>query len=396
MHSESHDFELPYADGVLGLAFQKGACHPACIPPAMDAIVNQTAIGNVFTICVSHYGGTLVLGAAQNSLATSQFKYINLLPSAENDRFIVPAKPQWKIAGIPLDLPAVTSAVLSTGTTHTVVPKSVFLILLNHMMKHYCHIPGLCSFKSWFRPHKCSSIPEESVKAMPDIQIFLDDNVYVTLKPEDYLIKYLIVKGIQLRCVSIIATDSLLNRGYSILLGTAVMRRNAIVFDRENLRIGVAPANPQKCGPLTGSEHGIPGGGISKGSGPILTPDSPVASAAESSADDVTEEQLKKAQLCHAQPTCDTCSKNPICSYGYQTGRCISAPQPKLLPYPFCSGIFCACFAVGVSGWHFGIAVGVLLAMAVFLSLFLIYRKHQEQNRYQTVQRYEEQDLETF
>ncbi|KAI0556584.1 Aspartic peptidase [Gracilaria domingensis] len=396
MHEESRNFELPYTDGVLGMAFQQGACHPACIPPAMDAIVNQTGIQNVFTICVSRFGGTLTLGAADKSLSTSDYKYIPLQDAPDPNRYVVPAKPEWKINNRTLSVPSVTAAVWSTATTQIAFSKSTFLNLLDHLMEHYCHIPDLCSTYGWFRPQLCSYIPDESVAAMPNITIALTDDVSITLTPDDYLIKYRVIDGKRHRCVAMIATDSLLEKGYGLLLGSAVMKKYAIVFDRGAYRVGVADAKTENCGPETGSEDGLPGGREEKDDGEVLTADAAPAPVSDSDADSGDEARLQQAEVCRAQKMCSGCAKQSNCSFGYQTGRCVPIREATSMPYPFCTGAFCACFAVGGSGWYFGIVIGGLLGIAIVFVSVLIFRKRQQRNRYQMLQQYEEQDIETF
>ncbi|CAN8063758.1 unnamed protein product [Agarophyton chilense] len=396
MHEESRNFELPYTDGVLGMAFQQGACHPACIPPAMDAIINQTGIANVFTICVSRFGGTLVLGAADKSLSISDYRYIPIQDAPDPKRYVIPAKPQWKIGNRTISVPSVTAAVWSTATTQIAFSKTTFLNILDHLMEHYCHIPDLCSTSSWFRPQSCSFIPEETIAAMPSITIPLTDEISITLNPDDYLIKYRIVDGRRHRCVAMIATDSLLEKGYGLLLGAAVLRRYAVVFDRGAYRVGVAEANLTNCGPGTGSEDGLPGGREERDNGIVLTADSVPASATDSSAGSEEEKQLEEAEVCRAQKSCSSCANQSTCSFGYQTGRCVPIHEATKIPYPFCVGAFCACFAVGGSGWYFGIVIGGLLGVTVVVVLVLVYRKRQQRNRYQLLEQYEEQDLETF
>lgn len=396
MHEESHNFELPYADGVMGFAFQKGACHPACIPPVMDSVVNQTGIGDVFTMCVSRFGGTLVLGAADESLATRSYQYVALAPVAEDNRFIVPAQSEWKVGDRTLSVPGITAAMWSAGTSDIGVSKTTFLALLSHVMEHYCHIDGLCSMTSWFRPQRCAAIPDESVSQMPNITMGLSRGVSITLTPDDYLIKYRVVGGKMNRCVAFIATDGLAEKGIGLLLGATVMRRYAVVYDRAQKRIGLAPANPEKCGPKTGSDLGMPGLGTD-GDEAILTANSSTVQGVDPLGTNTDiGKRLLQAEKCRAEETCSGCAAQANCSYGYQSGRCVPIDEAGKMPYPYCKGILCACIAVGPSGWYLGVAVGVMLGVAIAAVIGLVYRKRQRRNQYQMVQQYEEQDLETF
>ncbi|CDF40549.1 unnamed protein product [Chondrus crispus] len=396
MHQESHNFELPYADGVLGLAFQKAACHPTCIPPVMDALVNQTGIDNVFTLCVSRFGGTLVLGAADEGLARAAYHYLDLSPDADDTRFIVPAQSEWKVNDRSLSVPSITAAMLSTGSASIGVSKETLIALISHVREHFCHIDGICSMTSWFRPQSCSYIPDESLRQMPNITMGLSREVSITLQPEDYLIQYRVIKGKMHRCVAFIATEGLAQKGVGLLLGATVMRRYAVVFDRGQKRVGFAPANDEVCGPKTGSDSGLPayktGGNES-----ILTADSPgVQGAVPVRNDTEVGKHLLQAERCRAEETCSGCASQSDCSFGYQTGLCVPLDEAGSIPYPYCKGSFCACIAVGPSGWYVGVAIGTLLATAIVSAIVFVFRKRQQNNRYQMVQSYEEQDLETF
>lgn len=396
MHAESHYFELPYADGVFGLAFQKGACHPACIPPVMDTIVDETGLANVFTMCVSRYGGTLVLGAADRSLAKHDFQYVEVEQSEDENRFIVPAQSEWKVGQRTISVPAITQAMWSAGTSDIGVSKATFLALLGHLMEHFCHIDGLCSMTSWFRPQRCAAIPDESVAQMPNITMGLTRGLSITLTPDDYLLKYRVIDGKQTRCVAFVATDSLSRKGIGLLLGTTVMRRYAVVYDRKAKRVGLAPANPDNCGPKTGSDQGLPGS-TDGGDAPIITADSPQAPTDDGvGAGTQTGEQLLNAEKCRAEKTCSGCAALRNCSYGYKTGRCVPVGEAGKMPYPYCTGGFCACFATGQSGWYVGVMAGVFLGGLLGGVIFLFCRKRQRRNQYQMVEPYEEQDLETF
>ena len=397
MHEESHNFELPYADGVFGLAFKRGACRPGCIPPAMDALVNETGIQNVFTMCVAQHGGTLVLGDAHQALATKPFQYVDMSSVADDNRFIIPALTDWKIADRSLTVPGVTNAMFTAGTTNIGVAKDTFLRILDHLHEHYCHIQGLCSMESWFRPQRCAAIPQNVVDQMPNITMGLTKGVSITLTAEDYLIKYRVINGEQHRCLAFIVTDSLAKKGIGLLLGITVMQRYAVVYDREKKRIGVAPAKAGECGPTSGSDVGLPGSQQGQeGSGPVLTADSPAAKNTTQGSNDPVQQELQQAEICRSQLSCGSCSSLSHCSYSYQTGRCVPVEEAGKTPYPFCTGMLCVCIAVGTSGWYLGLIIGGLAATAIVGVCVMIMRWRKRRNTYQRVEGYEEQDLETF
>lgn len=397
MHEESHNFELPYADGVFGMAFEKGACHPVCIPPAMDAITNQTGLQNVFTMCVSHYGGTLVIGAADDALATKPYQYVDLKAVTADNRFIIPAMSEWKVGQRSISVPGVTTAMWTASLTAIGIGKETFMSLLDHLSQHYCQIDGLCSMESWFRPQKCAQLTDEIMHQMPNITMGLTRGVSITLTPEDYLVKYRNIHGHKLRCVAFIITDGLAEKGIGLLLGTAVMQRYAVVYDRARKRIGVAPARAGKCGPLTGTDAGLPGSKEgTQGKGPVLTADTPRAKNSTQGNNDPVQQELLKAEKCRAENTCSGCAKLADCSFGYQSGRCVPLEEAGKRPYPYCTGAFCMCLAVGGSGWWLGLLIGGLVGLALVGICVTIYRKRKRRTVYQRVEGYEEQDLETF
>lgn len=396
MHEESHNFELPYADGVLGLAMKEGACHPTCIPPAMDAFTNGTGIKNVFTMCVSRFGGTLVLGDAARSLANHEYQYMDLDAVTADKKYIVPAQSEWKIGDRVLSVPGITQAMWTVGTSDIGVSKTTFLALITHLNEHYCHIDGLCTMTSWFRPQRCEVLEDEIVAQMPNITMGLSKGVSITLTPDDYLIKYRVLDGKMTRCVAFIATDGLAGHGIGLLLGATVMRRYAVVFDREKKRIGIASANQDKCGPINGTIQGMPGGRPDPEE-QILTADAPKVPGVEDIRNDTNlGKTLMASEKCRAETTCSGCAKLEECAYGYQTGRCVIISEGGKRPYPYCSGIGCACFAVGVSGWYVGIGIGVGIVGGIVAIMGLVWRKRRRGTQYQMVEQYEEQDLETF
>lgn len=399
MHEESHNFEMPYADGVFGLAFRNGSCKPTCFPTLMDQITNSTSLPNIFTLCVSRYGGTLVLGEASTKLTkpNEEFSYVDVVDDYKENRFIIPAVPKWQVNDKSIDMPGITKAMWTAGFSNVGLSKTSFLALLEHLMKYYCDIPGLCSTSSWFRPQHCTPITDEVLQKLPNITIPFTQRVNIILTPEDYLLPYRIVHGKQYRCVAFIIADHLASRGIGLLLGSSVFRRYAVAFDRNSKRVGVAPAAGSPiCGPATGNDEGLassPGN-----AGNVLTADAPAAPPITYDEYGINEEEdtNKREEECRAIEGCSSCAKNSNCSYGYETGRCVPLLDASMRPYPYCQGSFCACFAIGKGGWYFGIGLGVLLCLALVIASLMIWKKRQQQNFYRSVNAFEEQDLETF
>lgn len=391
MHEESHNFELPYADGAFGLGLKRGACRPSCFPPLMDQLVEKTGLSNMFTMCVTPYGGTLVLGAADSTLATQKYAYVDVLEEMRDNYFVTAAQPSWKVGDRQLSVPSIQSALWTTGTSSIIIPKSAFLALLQHFADHYCHIPQLCDMDSWFRPQSCAIISDRVVSMMPNITIGLSTRVSITLTAEDYLIPYRIIRGNLTRCVGLAASESLGSSSVGMLLGTAVMRRYAIVHDRSQQRIGVARANVDKCGPSSGSEEGLPALPGAPNENGLVTADATKAPLPSGQPEDVS---FMIAETCRAETSCSGCKKlGTNCSFGYETGRCVPAYEASS---PSCSGRACICIIVGDSGWYLGIFVGILITAIVVGLIAFLRRKMQRRNRYAMVDNFEEQDLETF
>lgn len=396
MYAESHGFELPYADGVFGLAFQKGACRPTCFTPLMDSIVNQTDIADIFTMCVSRYGGTLMLGAADDSLAHGPYAFVDVVEDERDNRFITSALPTWKVGTRDLQLPDITRAMWTVSMSGIGMSKTSFLVLLEHLTSFYCEIPGLCSTTSWFRPLHCAPLPDSVMQKMPNLTLPLTKRVNIVLTPYDYLIPFREIGGHMHRCVAFVASDSLAKHGVGLLLGSTVMSRYAVAMDRKGRRVGLALAKQDgECGPTSGSDEGLPGApGVG---GTVLTADAPAAPAGTRGGSGGHQPALfAEAETCRAESSCSGCARLRNCSYSYDNGRCIPIKDAGRSPYPFCSGAVCACFAVGPSGWYVGIGIGVLVAIAVAVSVAFACRKRQRRNVYQVVDGYEEQDLETF
>ncbi len=398
MQSETRNFEHAYVDGVFGVAFEKGACHPGCIPPAMDYVVNQTGIDNKLTFCGSRFGGTLTLGEADTALATEPYRYVKVTDTARKKRFIVRAASHWKINGSIVSLPGITQAMVATTTSSLAIGSDTMRALQDHFMMNYCEVPQLCSLETWFKPHRCVHLEDKYLAMLPNITIPLHSGVALTITPDDYLIKYREIQGKMFRCVGFHISNRLALHGIGLVIGANVMQRYAVVFDREARRVGFAPARDGKCGPKTGSTLGLAGlsGGVVGGDIPMLTATSPVSSLSPGIEPDTPiGKKLLHAELCRAKRSCSACARTEGCSFWYQTGKCLTRRNAKSSMYPYCSGMFCACWLVGQSGWYFGITLGILIAVSLLGGCTICYRKRQR-NRYAALEGFDEQDIETF
>lgn len=398
MHQESKTFEMPYVDGVLGMAYVGAACHPTCTPAVMDILTNETGISNIFTMCVNAHGGTLVLGAAEQSLATEPFAFIAMLDMPRSPHFLVPALGRGMVGSRHVDMPEVAAAVWSSATTSIAMGKVTFLTIMEALMSDYCDIPGLCSMSSWFRPRVCHHLEDEHLQAMPSLTFQLSDDISITLDPDDYLLPYKKIDGKLFRCVAIIVTDVLSKRNVGLLLGSIVMKKYAVAFDRANRRIGIAKAKPEQCGPKTGSDAGLAeasGTLTDPSQTDVVTANAPFDKASNDSVVSVSSD-MKDAETCRAKTSCRDCAHDRRCAYRYTDAKCISLAQAGSRMFPVCSGIACACFIVGKSGWYFGFFCGVGLGIAILSVIYCFNRRKLQKTRYEEVNGLEDNEVETF
>jgi Eukaryotic aspartyl protease len=395
MYEESRRFEMPYVDGAMGMAFGPHNCYPKCAPDAMDAVSAATGLPNVFTMCVNRYGGTLVIGSSADALAVEPFRYVDMLNTSADGYFHVRAEGFGKVGTQEVELPEIANAIWSSATTSIVVGKTTFLAILEKVMAYTCDVPGLCSPQSWFRPSRCHHLSDSDVAKMPQLTFYLSGLTEIVLEPEDYLILYKESDDKPIRCVAFIVADLLSKRGVGLMLGSTVMSRYAVAFDRDNRRVGIARANRTQCGPSTGSEHGKQAvGGVMTNPAdiPVLTADTPASNASGFS----VPADLEQSAQCRAIGSCNACAAATNCSYRYTDGKCVHLPTSGSSPYPYCRGQWCMCFAVSATGWYLGIVIGALLALVVFSCCVCAYKLRRQKIRYQEVVPYAENEVETF
>jgi Eukaryotic aspartyl protease len=402
MREETGSFEVAYADGILGLGFQKSGRHPSRTPALMSYFANATGLPSVFTMCVSRFGGSLVLGAADKALTKggADFKYVPLLNVMESDKYVVKVQGRGMVGDVEVQLPELASGVWSSATRSIAVGKTTFLAILETLMEHHCDIPGLCSVNSWFRQQSCHALEDSDFKKMPTLTFYIGDDLPIVLQPEDYLLAYKEVQGKLYRCVAFIVTDLLQERGYGILLGALIMQRYAVVYDMKEERIGVAEADMSKCGPPNGTTAGLSASSLGFQAPEhknILTADAPAASLIGEAGSTLSVE-FEQSEACRAIPGCSICARNSNCSYSYNDGKCVSLAKAGSKPYPYCSGASCFCVAVGETGWYVGLVVGVVLALVTSASCFCAYHRRRRKLRYQAIVPFEssENEVEVF
>lgn len=395
----SRTFEQPYVDGVLGLGYTPSrTCVSSCVPAAMDSIVKETGLADTFSMCVSEFGGTLVLGDAPTELAAEPFRYVPTSWGEDTEHFIVRAEGYATIGEERVELPEIASAVWSSVTTSIVVGKVSFMAILEQLMMSHCDIPGLCSTHSWFRPQSCHALPDEDLAKLPPITFHLTDGPDITLEGEDYMLPYKLANGKQYRCVGFLAVDLLSTHGVGMMLGTAVMRKHAVSFDRKKHRVGIAKAKRDKCGPRTGDFHGLVEtvGGVVKNvtQDEVLTVDTPYFHSNDEGR--IDNSSAVQSESCRALAACGACARAANCTYRYTDGACLASSRTSTSVYPYCQGGLCMCFLMGMSGWYVGIAAGALTSLLMVLCCLHMYTRRKRKLRYQAVVPFAENEVETF
>lgn len=323
----------------------------------MDTVVKKTVLPDIFTICVTPFGGTLVLGDADNALADGPYYYVDFAEDERENRFIKTVMPVVKIGERDINLPDVTKAMGTVGLSGIVHSKNSFLFILEDLNKFYCNITGLCSYKSWFRPQSFAPLADEILSAMPNLTITLTTRVSITITPKDYFLPYRTLEGKLQRFVAFLATDSLAGKIYDVNLGTTVMRRYDVAHDRKGSRVAFAIAKiGGVCGPGSVSAEGLPA--VPGSVGTVLTVNAPAAASSPVLKTN-TQQLFTETEIYGAEKLCGGCAKQPNCSYSYETGRYVRREDARGQPYPYFSRSFCACMAVGPSGCYVGIFIGV-------------------------------------
>mmetsp|Transcript_5726 Transcript_5726/g.17045 ORF Transcript_5726/g.17045 Transcript_5726/m.17045 type:complete len:553 (-) Transcript_5726:114-1772(-) len=322
---DSRDFEQQGVDGILGLAYPSLGCAPTCVSPVFDLMVDEKLVKDVFGICMYENGGIMTLGGYDENTMRSEMIWVPMMLSFPPTFYTVSLPEYMVIGGRNVQLPNFRSAIVDSGTTLLVVSTRTFIGMLDHLQSYYCHIPGICSPNSWFRPVACVKMQEEGLLLMPDFEFQVGRRrSKLVLRPQDYMIPFK-VGGQVYRCVGIGISDGISE--VDVILGNTLNMRYVTVYDRHNNRMGFAERE-DRCGV-----------NVSK---------------------------------CENLVTCQDCADSAGCSYNYVTRQCSdkTAGRSSFFPYPNCSGSLCFC-RFGVGSWVFSaiilIGLGALIAGFLFL-----------------------------
>lgn len=327
---DTDDFERKLVDGIFGMAYEALACDPTCIEPPFQQMVKAGVISDEFSICMTAQGGKLTLGGVDKSVADSNVKisYVPLALSTPPTFYTMNVSSEVTLGTRKLLVPTLKAGILDSGTTLVVISQDVFQLLLNHLTKYYCNVPGLCkTAKPWFMPSACVGLSEEEVNRLPNITFHLgstkteEESFALNLSPQDYMLRYK-KSHREYRCVGIMAMKEL-QAGTDIIFGNTIMQRYVTHYDRRNKRLGFAEMTTS-CG---------------------------------------------KSTKCSAYTQCEECASASGCSFDFVKSECTNSHGGLgIIPYPQCEGSSCYCSLGPRTGLVFGVGAG-MLGMAAVLSV---------------------------
>lgn len=330
---DSPKFERGLVDGILGMAYKALACNPTCVEPPFQQMVAAGKVADSFAICVYGEGGKLVLGGMDPTITKGPMTYVPLALGKVPTYYAVNVSSTVGIGEREMRLPYFRKIIVDSGTTLLVLKVTAFAMLSQHLKTHYCHVPGLCARKSWFRPAACVPLTDAMIAKLPTLKFLIGDKdkFELLLPPEDYMIKYHHQGHLHsaLRCVGIMAMKHL-SHGHDAILGNTVMQRYVTHYDRKSKRVGFAEAKagcgaPPKCRDLS---------------------------------------------------TCVECADQKGCTFDFSKGICSKESDIGLIPYPRCSGASCMCSLGPHAGLLFGTVSGfvsTILVCAIALFVVVLY-----------------------
>eukprot|EP00301_Raphidiophrys_heterophryoidea_P004911 c12100_g1_i1.p1 GENE.c12100_g1_i1~~c12100_g1_i1.p1 ORF type:complete len:672 (-),score=166.12 c12100_g1_i1:400-2184(-) len=256
---------MPYeVDGIIGIADRslntnsRGSVSDTLI----DALHSQLSMQRVFSMCFGSQGGVMTIGAADTTHATSQFQYT---PAILSYGYWGTSVTSITVGGTSISLSTSIQqlAIIDSGTTLMIVDSYVFSQIQDYL-ESKCSSTSTCGVLSQLLSGYCVRLTSSQVNAFPTIVLTLSGGVSLTLTSSTYLRQGLCSGYSSLYVFGI--ADS--GDSSSNIFGITLMQPYTWVFDRENVRIGVAPM--QNCNTQTAqlsSSSTCQGGGHSGGSG---------------------------------------------------------------------------------------------------------------------------------
>eukprot|EP01027_Heterolobosea_sp_BB2_P024116 GEZU01036300.1.p1 GENE.GEZU01036300.1~~GEZU01036300.1.p1 ORF type:complete len:234 (-),score=72.71 GEZU01036300.1:82-783(-) len=222
---------------------------------AFDALVEAGQLSNVFSMCIDNAQGTgqLTVGGIDGSLYEGEILYTPII----FPKWYVIYMTDLSVNGVTLGLPSPMynkiggGTILDSGTNTLVVTEAAYEILFARFVE-YCssaQVPlvGVCGAgveaNATLFAGECFPMTSEDIAKFPSVEVTLRgvENAPFVLRGEDYLIQHPDL-GAGTYCLGIQSSGL----GGFTILGNVFQNPHYIVFDRANMRLGVARRS-QNC-----------------------------------------------------------------------------------------------------------------------------------------------------
>jgi hypothetical protein len=246
---EADDFIRTTVDGIMGLASQR--VDPLNGQSFADALAAASGDGrpDVFAMCTSPIGGSLVMQSDGQELWAAQPQFTPL----DSNGLWLPlygVGVQTIAVGTQAAVPVRTTAVVDSGTTLMLLENSLFAAFRAGVLAEVGTVTGISGQNSLFDGW-CYNYPRSVVKSFPDLVIGLSNNVSLVIPATAYLVS-VNSQGAPFICLGVMEST------YTIL-GDVALQGYVTIYDRSAGRIGFAPR--QSCGSPELEAFGIDGAG---------------------------------------------------------------------------------------------------------------------------------------
>jgi len=257
---ETGDLYSQRADGIMGLG--RG---PLSL---VDQLVGSGAMADSFSLC---YGGMEDGGGAMILGAIPPLPDMVFTPSdpTRSNYYNLPLK-EIQVQGVPLKVDASIfdkkyGTVLDSGTTYAYLPSQAFDAFEEAVIQQLGSLQAVDGPDPTYHDicyAGAGTDPGELYKHFPSVDFVFDNNMMMTLAPENYLFKHTKIPGAY--CLGIFK-----NQDPTTLLGGIVVRNMLVTYDRANQQIGflrtncsnlwsILPPEPPTVPPAPGDNQSSP------------------------------------------------------------------------------------------------------------------------------------------